>query len=326
MGPNCLGVVNLEIGLNAMFSRASLPKAGTISLTSQSGGMGLSYLHQFKKENLGINKFISIGNKVDINESDTLEYLIQDDGTKLVAFFLESVVDGRKFIETARKSSKVIIVHKANITEAGHKASLSHTSALANDDSIVDSAFRQARIIRVNSMNEMVNLCKVFQLPLIQGNNILVISRSGGHCVIAADLCDLYKFNLPPLPKKMIQKIESFRRPGVIKLSNPLDFGDIFYVDPIFEAVESAFESEIYDAVVLLYQAYGTAGNFEPIYFTTRLKDIIEKYKKPVVFCIYTEKDILERVISTSEMPVFYTTEEALFSLKAMRDYLFCKY
>ena len=149
IGPNGLGVTNLENGMALPFMplRREI-SLGSVSVLAQSGGVGLGYVGFLAEEDIGINKFVSLGNKMDVDENELLEYLIHDEGTRIILLYLEGFTDGRRFIEIASKSEKPILVHKSNRFRASAQIAHSHTAALFTDDQLVDHALEQAGCVR----------------------------------------------------------------------------------------------------------------------------------------------------------------------------------
>ena len=166
VGPNCIGAMNMENGMCVPFPRLTrFVKQGDVSMITQSGGVGMSALNLMANEGLGLNKFVSVGNMLNIDAEDMLEYLITDEGTSLIFMYLESIRDGRRLMEIAKKSPKPVVIFKANIGELGKNIAQSHTASLASDDKIVEAAFKQAGIIRVNSATTVGNNLKILGLP-----------------------------------------------------------------------------------------------------------------------------------------------------------------
>jgi acyl-CoA synthetase (NDP forming) len=202
IGPNGLGVINRRLGLATAFGMLdpAVP-AGGISVLSQSGGVMLGLLHTLTSEGLGVAKVVSMGNKLDVDENDLLEYLIDDPETQVVCMYLEGISDGRRLMEIARRSAKPILVHKANTGLAARRIASSHTAALADDDRVVEAALRQTGVARCRSPEAMVHHLKALALPPLRGNRLVVLSRSGGHAVITADECELNGFELARCPR-----------------------------------------------------------------------------------------------------------------------------
>nr|HPK45381.1 CoA-binding protein [Spirochaetota bacterium] len=198
IGPNCIGIINFEEKVIMPFAFIqNIPEAGQVSLISQSGGVGNTYLHALPENHIFMNKFISIGNKLMLDEVDFLNYLVnEDEATRIILCYLEGFNRGKEFFEIARLSEKPIIVHKSNRSPISAKIAQSHTTALSASDAIVDAAFAQSGVIRAEDEEEMIKAVKAMQLPLMKGRNVAVLSRSGGHAVISADACAKYNFNL----------------------------------------------------------------------------------------------------------------------------------
>ncbi len=313
IGPNGIGVTNLENGLALPFMplRTDIT-LGPVSILAQSGGVGLSYLNFLSEENIGINKFVSMGNKLNVDENDLLGYLIQDEGTKIILVYLEGFKDARRFIEVASTSKKPILVHKSNRFEVSARIAHSHTTALFADDMLVDYALEQAGCIRLNTMDDSMDYIKSQTLPPLRGNRLVVISRSGGHAVIAADACAHYGFSLPRFPEEILKKIESRLRAHVIRLQNPLDLGDLFELEFYAFIIEEMLKREDVDGIVLVH---GYRGGFEQEASRTlikRVERLVEQYHKPVapvIFAEALEKDYLRKSV---KIPIFSAPENAM--------------
>ena len=313
IGPNGIGVTNLENGLALPFMplRTDIT-LGPVSILAQSGGVGLSYLNFLSEENIGINKFVSMGNKLNVDENDLLGYLIQDEGTKIILVYLEGFKDARRFIEVASTSKKPILVHKSNRFEVSARIAHSHTTALFADDMLVDYALEQAGCIRLNTMDDSMDYIKSQTLPPLRGNRLVVISRSGGHAVIAADACAHYGFSLPRFPEEILKKIESRLRAHVIRLQNPLDLGDLFELEFYAFIIEEMLKREDVDGIVLVH---GYRGGFEQEASRTlikRVERLVEQYHKPVASVIFAEaleKDYLRKSV---KIPIFSAPENAM--------------
>ncbi|MGD2178136.1 MAG: CoA-binding protein, partial [Anaerolineae bacterium] len=189
VGPNCISVVNMENGLCLPFARLDPQAArrGPVSVLAQSGGVSITYLMLLSQAGLGASKVVSMGNKADLDEVDYLTYLVSDPHTDVICLYLESIAEGRRLLDLAASCHKPVVVQKANRGDASAQIAFSHTAALANDDRIVDAALQQAGVARAASFDEAVALAQGFTLPRVTGNDLLIISRSGGHAVVAAD-------------------------------------------------------------------------------------------------------------------------------------------
>lgn len=313
IGPNGIGVTNLENGLVLPFMplRSDL-SLGSVSILAQSGGVGLSYLNFLADERIGINKFVSMGNKLNVDENELLAYLIEDPGTKIILVYLEGFTDGRKFVEIASRSEKPILVHKSNRFETSAAIAHSHTTALFVNDRLVDYALEQAGCVRVNTLEEAVHYIKSLTLPPLRGKRLAVVSRSGGHAIIAADACGYYGFELPPLPGEMLSRIQGRLRAQVIHLQNPLDLGDLFELDFYQEIMEDLLKREDLDGV-LLGHGYRKGYEEEPSRSLMKhIEALIDTHKKPIGVFVLTEASEREYLKRNLKIPIFDGPEKAV--------------
>ncbi|MCX8068173.1 MAG: acetate--CoA ligase family protein, partial [Anaerolineae bacterium] len=322
VGPNCISVVNLDAGVCLPFapiSRETL-RFGPVSVVAQSGGVSITYAGMFSAAGLGVNKVVSIGNKADLDEADYLAYLLEDPGTRIVCLYLESVDEGRRLMDLARRSEKPIIVHKANRGSASQNIARSHTAALANDDRIVSAAFHQVGILRADTFGDAVAIAQGLTLPPVRGNDIVVISRSGGHAVVAADFVEKYGFRLAPLPESFVGAVRSFFRADVIAPTNPLDLGVIFDFGLYARIVEQTLQMLRPDAV-LLVNTYSRTEAEGARHLAQQVDRIVRETGMPVALCMYGEGSISRELIGQVSIPVFLDIEQAMVALAASRDW-----
>ena len=201
VGPNCVGVVNTAIGLDATFSPYA-PSAGRIAMQSQSGALGIAILERSARIGLGVSSFVSVGNKADVSGNDLLQYWEDDPGTDVVLLYLESFGNPHKFARIARRVSrrKPIVAVKSGRSAAGVRAASSHTAAMASPDIAVDALFRQAGVIRVDTLDELFDMALVLgSQPLPAGNRVAIVGNSGGPGILATDACDGAGLEVPEL-------------------------------------------------------------------------------------------------------------------------------
>lgn len=227
IGPNCLGIVNtaVDIQLNANFA-FGMPKSGNIALVSQSGAIGIVAMDYAHQHDLGISKFASIGNKAVVDESDVLEYLIDDELTKIITMYIEDIQNPERFHEMAIRAAslqKPIIVIKSGTSAKGAIAAHSHTGALSSSDVAYDSLFAQCGVIRVASLNEVFETAKGFtSMKIPKGNRITVLTNAGGIGIIATDAAEKYGLemaDLQPETKEALKKV----LPPTASVANPVD-------------------------------------------------------------------------------------------------------
>ncbi|RJR29371.1 MAG: hypothetical protein C4576_35510 [Desulfobacteraceae bacterium] len=313
VGPNGIGVTNLESGLALPFMPLRRDLClGPVSILAQSGGVGLSYVNFLSDERIGFNKFVSMGNKRNINENELMEYLIHDPGTKIILIYLEGFSDGRKFVEVASRSEKPILVHKSNRFETSAQIAHSHTTAMFTNDRLVEHALRQAGCVRVDTMDEAIHYIRSLSLPPLKGKRLAVVSRSGGHAVIAADACGYYGFDLPEFPEEMLQRIRKHVRAGVIRLQNPLDLGDMFDLEFYAYIIEELLKKEDLDGV-LLGHGYRKGHEEQPSRaLLQQVVRLVEKYQKPVAAFVMTEASEKEYFRHNVRIPIFDSPEDAM--------------
>ena len=322
VGPNCVGAINMENGFCVPFPRLMKSiKLGEVSVITQSGGVGMSVLSLLANEGLGLNKFISVGNVLNIDAEDMLDYMVGDDRSGLIFVYLESIKDGRRLMDIARRSTKPILIFKSNISELGQDIALSHTASLTSDDKVVDAAFHQAGMVRIHDDTSLGNNLKILGLPPMKGRNLAIVSRSGGHAVIAADACGISGFHLAPLPEKFLRDIEKHFRASVIRLTNPLDLGDLFDLNVYATIVEQTLQLEGIDGMVFLHTSLSEMENQTSRLLLERIMRLVEKYGKPVAYYISTAAQEVGYLKQNYNFPVFTQVVETVRALQMSNYY-----
>ena len=322
IGPNCIGTINNHKGLALPFAGLKDVFArGKVSIVSQSGGVGLSYLNVLASESLGLSKFASIGNKLDVDECDLLEYLIEDEETDIICMYLEGIADGRRLMDIARGSSKPILVHKSNIGQLAKEIAASHTTSLSGDDRMVSAALDQVGIARFDDAHTLVNYLKILPLPRLRGNKLAVLSRSGGHAVIAADVCEKEGFSLVRFPDPFLHEIEKHFRAQVIRLTNPLDLGDLFDFEVYTRIVEETLKLPEVDGVVFLHTYISSLEGKASRALLSKIEELSFQYGKPAVTCVATDQEEMSALRKNLPHPVYTEPEDAIRSLALARDF-----
>jgi acetyl coenzyme A synthetase (ADP forming)-like protein len=224
VGPNCLGIASSVPRLNATFAPRELPP-GRIGFSSQSGALGLALLEKAAERNLGFSSFVSIGNKADVSSNDLLEWWEEDPDTDVVLLYLESFGNPRKFGRIARRVArrKPILALKAGSTGSGARAASSHTAALAGSETAVDAIFRQAGVLRVRTLEELVDAASFFSSqPLPAGRRVGVMTNAGGLGILCADACEAAGLSLPNLSDETCAALAAVL-PRDASLGNPVD-------------------------------------------------------------------------------------------------------
>ncbi len=316
IGPNCIGIMNASNGLTTPFTTMkNVFRRGGVGIIAQSGGVALGFLNMFDGEQLGYSKFAAIGNKLNIDENDVLEYYIEDPETSVICMYLESIKDGRRLTEIGSRSSKPIVVHKANIGSLSRNIAQSHTEALANDDQVVDAALKQAGIVRFRDMQGFLDFVKILQLPEMKGKNLAIVSRSGGHAVIATDAAHIHDFHLPPFRADMLTEIRKHLRADVIRLANPLDLGDLFDFDVYLRIIEHTLQEENVDGILFLHVYFAAIEGESSRKLLQSAAALSHKYSKPVALCVLTEHFELSRLHKEFDFPIFMSPERAIAAL-----------
>ncbi|HRP91753.1 MAG TPA: acetate--CoA ligase family protein [Ignavibacteriaceae bacterium] len=226
VGPNCMGIINAipSIKMNATFV-AEEPQVGTMAFCSQSGAIGAAVLNSLRETDIRFGQFISVGNKADVNENDLLEYWQNCDDVKVITYYLESFVDGEKFIKyfINNEISKPVVVLKGGRTSSGIKAASSHTGALGSSDKVVDAVLNQFGIIRADDLNDMFNTAKGFEdFPAPKGNRVAVVTNAGGPAILTVDTLEKNNLALADLAPETKSKLkEIVHAEGSV--NNPVD-------------------------------------------------------------------------------------------------------
>ncbi len=224
IGPNCMGIYCPSSGLTFRYSLPREP--GHVAFASQSGGNAADLEYQGAGRGLRFSKIISFGNAADLNESDFLEYLLEDPDTRVIALYLEGVKDGRRLVDLLKRADglKPVVLFKAGRTAAGSRAVTTHTASMSGDEGFWDAVCRQFGVLRVHSMEEMADVLLAFQfLAPPAGGRVLVMGGGGGSSVAAADALELQGFVVPPLPPEMREEIRAFAPEVWPLISNPMD-------------------------------------------------------------------------------------------------------
>ena len=290
-GPNCMGMLNvrqmkiLSFMNTKMWQGRLIP--GDVALIVQSGMLSAGFLlHIMSKKPFGLSKVCSIGNKMDVDESDLLEYFVNDPETEVIAMYLESVKRGRKFFELARSTQKPIVVLKSGRTDFGLQAAKSHTASMAQDDAVLDDAFRQARIIRVYEMEDMMEVARCLSKSphkVLTRARIAVLTFSGGAGVVCSDDAHDYGMEIARLSPETLARIKAVF-PEWMEPSNPVDLYPAMEkngpVRTFGESLEAVIQDPGVDAVFLhIFAVPVKLGMFN----YDAMAEMVKKYQKPVV-------------------------------------------
>ncbi|WP_448384325.1 acetate--CoA ligase family protein [Desulfosoma sp.] len=322
VGPNCLGVMDTSTGFSVPFiTLPSTYRKGAVAVMAQSGGMGLSLVERLSSSGVGFGKFVSLGNKLDLDEVDYLSYLMKDPQTEIISFYLEDFKRGREFFQLAAQSSKPIILHKSNTSPISRTIAQSHTAALAADDRLVDHLARACGVVRVRSVSQAVQAAKAFSMPRLRGSHLAVLSRSGGHAVVAADTCGEFGFRFPALCREVLEEIRRHARAGVIRPGNPLDLGDIYDLNVYFGIAEKVLKQPDIDGVVHVHVSHMPVEKDATRNLLTRLERLAGEYRKPVSVVLEVPFEDRVAVEKEASYPFFLDVREAVEALAMHRKF-----
>jgi len=324
LGPNCLGVYDANTGFDTLFltpEKMNRPFPGNISIISQSGAVGASIVDRMSEKGMGLSKFVSYGNAMDISESDLMEYLGEDGSTEVILSYMEGVkTDGKDFIKRMRRVSvkKPIIVLKSGKTEEGKEAVSSHTGILAGSSRVYSAAFKQSGIIEVNDWIELLDSAQMFSSGKIpKGDRLLILTNGGGFGVLAADSASQLGMLLHVPSKKMSNSLRK-KLPDYVSISNPMDIVGDADVERYQFVIEKALKE--YDAIMIIIVTQ-TVTMDEKI--VEKIKDISRITEKPIFCCAsggeYTER--LSNELRKNNIPVYPSPERALKAFKSAVSY-----
>ncbi|MGD1119536.1 MAG: GNAT family N-acetyltransferase [Dehalococcoidales bacterium] len=325
VGPNCMGVINTapEINLNATFSQV-YPNAGNVAFLSQSGAMGLTILEHVKTLNMGLSSFVSVGNRADVSYGDCLQYWEQDPATKVILLYLESFGDPNKFARIARRVSakKPIVAVKSGTTTAGARAASSHTGALASSDVASSILFKNAGIIRVNTVEELFNMATMLSTqPLPKGRKLVIVTNGGGPGIIAADAAASNNLVVDELSEATCAKIRPFMKRG-INIGNPIDTTAGATSDEYEGILRVLADDDSVDMVLAIFAPPIVIETSDMEEALRRVAPVFWRRKKPILGCFIGQKGLSAQLGTQGHfIPLFTFPEEAMVALRRATEY-----
>jgi len=321
LGPNCLGIINTSNNMNASFAGDMLPK-GRTAFFSQSGALGIAILDWALGNKMGFSKFISLGNKTDLNEIDFIEYFINDPETDLILGYIEDVVDGKRFMEIAAKATKIkpIVLIKSGGTEAGARAASSHTGALAGSETAFNAAFKQTGVIRAQGIQDLFDTALAFSSSkLPAGNGLLIVTNAGGPGILAADMSERSGIRLPQMTRETLDSISGLL-PPTASLYNPVDIIGDATSERYSAVLDKAIEDPNVDGilVILTPQAMTDVENTADIVIKTA-----NATDKPVIASFIGEMRVRKAIdrIKAGSIPCFPYPELAVTAFKRLYEF-----
>ncbi len=341
LGPNCLGVYDSVTGVDMLFLPETKvlttgdevvatprPMSGPIAVVTQSGAFGVSALDYLAGKELGVSKFVSFGNKCDVDEPEMLKYLLHDERTRVILLYVESIEAGREFMQVAEQvtEQKPVIALKLGKTKAGARAALSHTGAIAGSDRIYDGAFKQSGVIRVRDMEEFFDAAKALAFqPPAAGNNVAVITDAGGPGIMAVDECQSKGVYVNRFSDETIQKFEELKRrdriPAFATNVNPVDLTGSVTSEMFRDSAKIVLDDpEVYGVIVLgLHHVPALQEDFVDM-----VAEVAEGYAKPVVACAIGETEMALYIRTRFDklgIPAYFSPEDAGRAMAALVQY-----
>ena len=325
VGPNCLGVINNNenVRMNASFA-TKMPKHGNIAFISQSGALCTAVLDYAEGRDIGFSKFISFGNKADVNETDLLRYLKDDPDTDVILMYLEDITNGREFLETAREitwqAHKPILAVKSGRSAEGARAAASHTGALVGSDNAYDAIFYQSGILRVEGIAELFNRAVAFaKQPIPKGNRIAIVTNAGGPGIMATDAAIRHNLNIATLSDETKQKLKK-ELPPTASIENPVDvIGDATH-ERYEAAIRYVLEDEGVDGAIVILSPQAMTDIMETAEIVPRVAKDIDK---PVLCSFMGIVDVSEGIkyLEKNGIPNYPFPEAAVRSMSSMAYY-----
>lgn len=325
IGPNCLGVINNSENarMNASFA-TKMPSPGNIAFISQSGALCTAVLDYAAGKNIGFSKFVSFGNKTDINETDLLRYLQDDPDTDVILMYLEDITSGREFLETAReitwKANKPMIAVKSGRSAEGARAAASHTGSLAGADGTYDALFCQSGILRVEGVEELFNRAIAFsRQPVPKGDRVAIVTNAGGPGIMATDAAVRHNLKIAAFSEETKENLKKVL-PPTASVQNPVDvIGDATH-ERYEAAIKYVLADENVDGAVVIL----TPQAMTDILKTAEIIPLATKdVKKPVLCSFMGIVDVFEGVqyLEKHNIPNYAFPEAAVRTMASMVSY-----
>jgi len=304
------------------------PMPGNIAIVTQSGAFGVAALDYLTGLQIGVSKFVSFGNKCDVDESEMLHYLLYDEETKVILLYLEDIKSGREFLQVAEKvtKKKPVVALKCGRTKSGARAAASHTGAMAGSDQVYDAAFAQTGIFRAMDMEEFFDAGKALAMqPPAAGKNVGIITDAGGPGIMTVDECETKGLDVKRFSEETIQKFEKLKNAGKLpKFAtnlNPVDLtGSV--TSKMFElATGILFEDPEIHGIILLGLHHTPALQED---FIDRVAKVASKYDKPIVACDIGETEMALHTryrFDKLGIPAYFSPEDAARAMNALMKY-----
>jgi len=321
VGPNCVGTVDVRTGLNSTFIKG-VPPAGPIAFISQSGAICGGVIDLIINSKIGFSHFASLGNEMDVTETDMLEYFAEEEDVKVIAMYVEGIQDGPRFMRVAREVSmkKPIVFLKAGKNDAGAKAVSSHTGSLAGSYAAYQSALKQAGVIEVSTINELFNLAWALgSQPLPKGKRVAITTNAGGAAALAADSLDFNDFQLAKISPEIQARLREKLNPSA-QVSNPVDMLGSVSPEDYFWSLGNLDQDEGVDVLlpILVPQAL-----VDTVGVAKAWVEMGSQTEKTLLTCLMGERSTTEseQILNLNNVPVYAFPDQAGPVLKGMWEY-----
>ena len=322
LGPNVMGYKNASDDLDVSFVFGN-PRKGNVALISQSGALGIGMIYLANNEFMGVSKIIGVGNKLDLDDDDLIDYFAKDPDTEVVGLYVESVNNGRAFMNSIKACNKPVLIVKAGRSQAGARATASHTGSMAGSDKIYSAAIKQAGGIRCRDVVELFDMARALAgQPPAQGNRMGIITNGGGLGILLTDACEENGLVVPKLSAKTYKKIDK-ALPDIIKPNNPVDLVG----DAGFERYEACtrilLEDPNIDGLIVASVHGGYARPKEytaAILKMVREQKIHEEFKKPILATWVGGREFEDMVLDlkTAGIPIYPSSWRTARSMLAL--------
>lgn len=321
IGPNCLGVMRPSIKMNATFDNTfALP--GHLAFVSQSGALSAGILDWASDKKIGFSAMISLGNSIDVDFADVLDYLAVDPETQSILLYIEGIHDSRRFMSALRATARMkpVIAIKAGRHPLGSRAAISHTGALIGDDDVFDVALRRAGAVRVMTIEELFLAAEILSSNYrVKGNRLTIITNGGGPGVMAADRSADLNINLSPLTENMIAQLDKVL-PAQWSHQNPIDIIGDATPERYHAALEICDKAENVDGILTMLVPVAMV---QPLKVAEQIVRDVTKSNKPILACWIGEKQVKSswNLFATHKIPCFDTPEKAVQAFSYLADY-----
>ncbi|MBI4863504.1 MAG: GNAT family N-acetyltransferase [Candidatus Riflebacteria bacterium] len=328
VGPNCLGLLNADpaVSLNGSFSPV-FPASGRVAMYSQCGALGMAVLGHTMRVGLGVSAFVSVGNKADVTGNDLLQYWEEDPGTDVILAYLESLEHPRRFARIARRvsRSKPIVCVKSGRTATGRRAAGSHTAALASSETGTEALFRQAGVVRAETLEEMFDLAGLLATqPLPEGRRLAILTNAGGPAVLCADTGEAGGLILPELSSQTKERLYAFL-PSTASVANPVDMIAAAGPSEYERAIQVLLTASEVDSLIVMYVSLGDEYLNQVLQAIDRGVTKVRKEckaHKTVLACIMAG-GVSNQPLQAGEekIPTYFFPEAAARALSKVTDY-----